>query len=184
MTAIRRTVRPSLALVWAFVAATVATGQTHFGPPTPGHAFARFRPVAEPLWHFPAPAVRKYPATYYVEGAVIGAGVLATTGAWFIGSCDFDSGCAGPGPIVAVTLAVALLGGTAGALVGGMFPAPHPRPLRGHAARAALLGATAGALWGFGVFPHFCLNGCNASEVRFGVSSAAVGALAGFIVGH
>jgi hypothetical protein len=86
--------------------------------------------------------------------------------------------------MVAGVLVGALLGGGVGALVGGSVPAPHPRPLRGHAARAALLGAIAGALWGFGVFPHFCINGCTTEEVAFGLSNAAVGALAGFIVGN
>ena len=137
----------------------------------------------ESLTHLaaPDPSTRRYPATYYFEGAVIGAGVLATTGAWFGNGLCESSNCAGAA--AGAALVVGLLGGVAGTLVGGMFPAPHPRPQRGHAARAALLGATAGALWGFGVFPHFCINGCNPSEVRFGLSSAAVGALAGLLVG-
>jgi hypothetical protein len=135
------------------------------------------------LSHFaaPEPAARHYPATYYVEGAVVGAGLLATTGAWIgAGLCD-SSDCGG----AAVTGAVlaGLVGGAAGALVGGMFHAPHPRPLHGHAVKAALVGTIAGALWGFGVFNHFCIDGCHPSEVRFGLSTAAVGALAGLLVG-
>jgi len=130
----------------------------------------------------PELSTRRYPETYYFEGAAIGAGVLATTGVWLgIVLCDPDSNCHGAN--ITPVLIGGVLGGVAGALVGGAFPAPHPRPLRGHAARAALLGTLAGAMWGFGLFTHFCLNGCNPGEVRFGLSTAAVGALAGLIVG-
>jgi len=142
------------------------------------------------LTHFaaPEPPARRYPATYYFEGAAIGAGVFGTTGA-FLGyefGCHYSenqSDCAA-GPIVAASLVGALIGGTVGTLVGGLFPAPHPRPLRGDPGRAALLGASAGALWGFGVFPHFCLNGCSTGEIVFALSNTAAGALAGLIVGH
>jgi hypothetical protein len=112
--------------------------------------------------------------------------VLATTGAFLgLALCELSettSGCGGS--TVAVTLGGAVFGGLTGAIVGGFFPAPHARPLRGHARRAALLGASAGALWGFGVFPHFCLNGCSSGEVAFALSNTAAGALAGLIVGH
>lgn len=130
---------------------------------------------------------RHYPATYWVEGAVVGTSLLATTGAlffyeWNCHYSDTRSSCTA-GPILEGSLGAALFGGTVGALVGGLFPAPHPRPLRGHAVKAALLGTLAGAMWGFGLFTHFCLNGCNPGEVRFGLSTAAVGALAGLVVG-
>jgi hypothetical protein len=140
------------------------------------------------LTHFAAPGypTRSYSATYYFEGVAIGAGLVGTTGVWFgwvvCQLSETTSGCTKP--LVVFGLAGALLGGTTGALVGGLFPAPRPRPLRGNAPRAVLIGATAGALWGFGVFPHFCLNGCSREEVAFGVSNVAVGALAGLLVGH
>jgi hypothetical protein len=135
------------------------------------------------LTHFPPPAdsaVRHYPATYWVEGAVVGTSLLATTGAWsWAALCDEDcNGAAISGAIIGGAIGLA-----AGALVGGMVNAPHSRPLHGHAAQAALIGTLAGAMWGFGLFTHFCLNGCNPGEVRFGLSTAAVGALAGLIVG-
>ena len=139
------------------------------------------------LTRFPAPeaSTRRYPATYWVEGAVIGTGVLATTGAWagllLCTLAETSSDCTWP--IVGIAATSGLIGGLAGALIGGMVNDPRPRPLHDHAAKAALVGAIAGAMWGFGVFTHFCLNGCNATEVRFGLSSAAVGALGGLLVG-
>ena len=136
------------------------------------------------LAHFavPQPPIRRYPATYYIEGAAIGASVLATTGVWFgVVLCDPDSNCHGAN--FTPVLVGGVLGGVAGALVGGMVNAPHPRPLHGHAVKAAWIGTLAGAMWGFGLFTHFCLNGCNPDEVRFGLSTAAVGAVAGLLVG-
>lgn len=128
-----------------------------------------------------APA-RRYPATYWVEGAVIGTSVLAATGVWLgIVLCDPDSNCHGAN--FTPVLVAGALGGMAGALVGGMVNAPHPRPLHGHAVKAALIGTIAGAMWGFGLFTHFCMNRCNPTEVGFGLSTAAVGALAGLVVG-
>jgi hypothetical protein len=134
------------------------------------------------------PTARKYPATYYFEGAVIGASVVGATAAFLFYelAChysDTGSACAA-GPIAEAGVGAVLFGGTVGALIGGAFPAPRARPLRGHGARAALLGAAAGALWGFGVFAHFCLNGCQSGEVGLGVSTTAVGALAGLLVGR
>jgi hypothetical protein len=127
------------------------------------------------------PPTRRYPPTYFVEGAVIGAGVLATTGAWFANGLCESHNCTGA--TVRTAVLVGLLGGAAGALAGGLFAAPHSRPLHGHAIKAALIGTIAGAMWGFGVFNHLCVDGCNPSEVRFGLSSAAVGTLAGLVVG-
>jgi hypothetical protein len=136
------------------------------------------------LTHFPSPdaPARRYPATYYVEGAAIGAGVLATTGAWLFGGLCESSDC--HGAAIYGALLTGAVGAAAGALVGGMVNAPHPRPLRGHAAKAAFVGTLAGAMWGFGLFTHFCADGCNLSQVRFGISTAAAGALAGLLVGH
>jgi hypothetical protein len=137
------------------------------------------------LTHFaaPEPPTRRYSPTYWVEGAVIGAGVLATTGVWIRGVlCDIEASDCG-GAAITSALVAGGLGAIAGALVGGSIRAAHQRPMRGHVAKAVLLGATAGALWGFGVFPRFCLNGCSSGEVALGVSSAAVGALAGLVVG-
>ncbi len=134
------------------------------------------------LGHFPPDSSpRHYPATYWVEGAAIGASLLGTTGAWLgAGFCD-SSDCGGAA--VTGALIFGAVGGMAGALFGGMVNAPHPRPLRGHPAKAALVGTIAGAMWGFGLFTHFCADGCNPSEVRFGISTAAVGALAGLVMG-
>ena len=56
--------------------------------------------------------------------------------------------------------------------------------LRGQAVKTALIGGGAGALWGFGVFSQFCLNGCHSEDVVMGISTMAVGALAGLIVGQ
>jgi hypothetical protein len=161
--------------------AGAAGAQERFGS-APGSAFALFRPTAQPPWHLPSSStLHTYPPTYYVEGAVVGAGVLATTGAWLgAGLCD-SADCTGA--TVTFALLTGVVGGVAGALVGGAFTAPHPRPLRGRPAKAALVGTVAGAMWGFGLFTHFCLNGCNPSEVRFGISTAAVGAIAGLLVG-
>jgi hypothetical protein len=135
------------------------------------------------LTHFPPPdsTVRHYPATYWVEGAVIGTGLLAPTGAVLWGGLCESSDCTSAA--ITGALITGAIGAAAGALVGGMFSAPHPRPLRGHAVQAALVGTLAGAMWGFGVFTHFCADGCNPREVRFGISIAAVGALAGLVVG-
>jgi hypothetical protein len=136
----------------------------------------------------PELSIRRYPATSYFEGAAIGAGVFATTGAlvWYQFGCHYSeikADCAAR-PIVAASLVGALIGGTVGALVGGLFPAPHPRPVRGNPVKAALIGACAGGLWGFGPFSRFCLNGCHSDQVALGVSTTAVGALVGFVVGH
>jgi glucose uptake protein GlcU len=135
------------------------------------------------LTHFAPPdsTARHYPATYFLEGAVIGTSLLATTGAWiWSGLCD-TADCGGAA--ITGALIAGAVGAAAGALVGGMVNAPHPRPLHGHAAKAALVGTLAGAMWGFGLFTHFCADGCNPSEVRFGISTAAVGALGGLLVG-
>jgi hypothetical protein len=142
------------------------------------------------LTHFAAPeaSTRRYPATYYFEGAVIGAGVLATTVAliWYELGCHYSeqrSDCA-PGRIIGAGLVGAFVGGTVGALAGGLIAAPRPRPLRGNPVKAALIGACAGAIWGFGPFSHFCLNGCHSDQVVIGLSTTAVGALAGLLVGR
>jgi hypothetical protein len=152
--------------------------------PEVGKAFVLFRPgpATAPPRRLSLPPASQYPATYYFEGAVIGTSLLATTGAWFASDLCESSDCTGT--TVAFALGSGVVGGIAGAIIGGQFGSPHPRPLHGHGARAALVGAVAGALWGFGVFPHFCLNGCNPGEVRFGLSNAAVGALAGVVVGQ
>jgi hypothetical protein len=163
------------------------TGPATFGA-GPRLTTGRWRAADGTLVGLGEPTARKYPATYYFEGAVIGAGVVGPTAAliFYELAChysDTGSDCAA-GPIAEVGVGGVLFGGTLGALIGGAFPAPHPRPLRGHGAKAALLGAAAGALWGFGVFTHFCLNGCQSGEVGLGISTTAVGALAGLLVGR
>ncbi len=167
---------------------TVGPAAAQLRPPEPSKAFALFRTGSDPSRHLPPATAGKYPATYYFEGAVIGAGVFATTGAlvWYELACnwsDVTSDCR-TGPILGAGVVGALFSGTVGGLVGGLFPAPHPRPLRGHAAKTALLGAGAGALWGFGAFSQFCLNGCRSENVVLSISTTVVGALAGLMVGR
>src|SRR5882762_10214897 len=99
----------------------------------------RMADLAAP-WHItsvgPAePSIRRYPATYYFEGAAIGGSLFATTGAllWYELGClysDTQDDCTA-GRIVRAGLVGALVGATVGALVGGLVPAPYPRPLRG-----------------------------------------------------
>ena len=128
---------------------------------------------------------RHLPATYWVEGATIGAAIVGTTGAW-IGhefSCDSDSGCS-TADVVVGGLVSGLAGGIVGGLIGGAFSAPHPRPFRGHPVQAAITGAAFGALWSFGLLLQGCTGGCGSEEVVFGVSTTAIGALAGFLLGN
>jgi hypothetical protein len=174
----------SLALLAAQLDAGPAGAQGLLGVPNPSRAVALFRSPA--VTGAGRPGARTYPATYYFEGAVIGAGVLGTTVALFAyeWACDESSNCDRTGRVVTGGVVGALLGGTVGALIGGAFPAPHPRPLRGHGAKAALLGAVVGAAWGFGLFSHFCLNGCSSGEVGLGAYTTTVGALAGLLVGR
>src|SRR5207244_11161702 len=120
-----------------------ASAQEPFGY-VPGPAFALFRTGSNPPRYLSTAAAGNYPATYYVEGAAIGAGVFAATGAlwsyyWNCRYSDRTSDCAA-GRVIAGSAVGALVGGGVGALVGGFFPAPQPRPLRGQAVKTALLG--------------------------------------------
>ena len=133
-------------------------------------------------------AQQVYRPTYWVEGATVGAAIVGTTGAWIAYEfrCEFSENppdCA-VGPILATGVLGALLGGTVGGLIGGAFPAAKTRPLQGHPVRSTAIGTAAGALWSFGLFWQFCLNGCRSDEVAFGLSTTAVGALAGLLVGR
>jgi hypothetical protein len=132
-------------------------------------------------------AQRTYPPTYWMEGAVIGAAVAGTTLGWiFYEVCGYDeagSGCDAGNLLLGVGVG-AVFGGVVGGLIGGAFTAPHAHPLRGHPVKAAGMGAAAAALWSFGVFSQFCTNGCSAPEVRFGLTTVAIGAMAGWLVGH
>jgi len=124
----------------------------------------------------------------WLEGATIGAAVVGTTGAWvaYELGCHFSdvrSDCKAR-RVLAGGVFGGVLGGIAGGLVGGAFSAPNPRPLRGHPVRTTLIGAAAGALWSFGLFWHFCTDGCRSEEVIFGVSSTGTGALAGYLIGR
>jgi hypothetical protein len=120
--------------------------------------------------------------TYWVEGATIGAAVVGTTTVLLAaGLCNSsDSGSCRPGLYVGA----AALGGVAGAgfggLVGGLFRAPHSRPLRGHPVQGALIGAASGAMWGIGLLCHGAGVRC-ASDLTVGLSFATVGALAGWL---
>jgi hypothetical protein len=131
---------------------------------------------------------RHFAPTYWQEGATIGAAVVGTTGAWIAYdlACKFSdtaSDCR-PGAVIAGGLVAGVVGGIAGGLAGGAFSARQPRPLRGHPVKATLVGAGVGALWSFGLFWHLCVNGCRSEQVAFGLSSTAIGALAGLLVGH
>jgi len=127
---------------------------------------------------------RPHPPTYWFEGAVIGGAAMGFTVVTIAAAlcADADNSCE-PGTVALGGLAGALLGGTIGALVGGASTAPHPRPLRGHPARAAAIGAAVGAVWSLGVLGRFCATGCTAPVLAFGVSTTAVSALAGLLVG-
>ena len=129
---------------------------------------------------------RVYHPTYWKEGATIGAAILGTTCAWVVYglACEFSdvsSDCSA-WRVLAGGAAGGVVGGIVGGLIGGAFSAPEHR--RRQPGRFTLLGAGAGALWSFGLFWQFCLNGCRSEEVAFGVSITAVGAAAGWLIGH
>lgn len=133
-------------------------------------------------------STRSVPPTHWVEGATIGAAIVGTTGA--LGTyelvCHYSdnrSDC-NAGLVILGGVAGGVVGGIVGALVGGAFPAATERPLRGQPRRAALIGAAAGALWSFGLFFHFCADGCRSEEVILGLSTTSTGALAGFLIGR
>lgn len=119
------------------------------------------------------------------EGAVIGAGVLGVTSvfiaAGFCGLNESGSSC-GAGAYLGAAAIGGVVGAGFGGLVGGLFDAPSPHPLRGHPGRAAFMGAVAGALWSVGFLCHGLGHGCGDLEAAFGLSSSAVGALAGLLV--
>jgi len=77
-----------------------------------------------------------------------------------------------------------VVGAGLGALVGGMFDAPHARPLREHPGRAALIGAVGGAFWSVGFLCHGVGHGCGPGEPVFGISVSLAGALAAWLVGR
>lgn len=150
------------------------------------------RPLVAQWWPPPVAAASDVVATqhhphsptYWLEGATIGLTVFGAT-ASVIGAAvcaDVDSRC-DAGDVLVFTGFGALLGGTMGGLIGGVFPASHPRPLRGHPARSAGIGAAAAAAWSFGLLARACLNGCRDDEVVLIVSTTAVGALAGLLLG-
>ena len=94
---------------------------------------------------------------------------------------DSDSSCH-PGVYIGAAALGGALGAGLGALAGGLFDAPHARPLQGHPGRAALMGAIAGALWSVGFLCHGPGDGRGTTEPVFGISVSAVGALAGWLV--
>jgi hypothetical protein len=137
-----------------------------------------FRPAA-------ADSGRKFAPTYWFEGATIGAALVGTTTVIIAASfCAYGEG----GSCRSTTyIGSAVVGGVIGAglggLAGGMFAAPHERPLRGQPGRAALLGAVGGAVWSVGILCHSVARCSGRGEASFGLSMSFVGALAGLIVG-
>jgi len=150
-------------------------------------ALAQRQPEAvAPVNPLPLQQRRVYHPTYWKEGAAIGAAILGTTCAWAVYelACEFSdvsSDCSA-WRVLAGGAAGGVVGGFVGGLIGGAFSAPEPRVRQ--PGRFALLGAGAGALWSFGLFWQFCLNGCRSEEVVFGVSTTAVGAAVGWLIGH
>ena len=143
----------------------------------------RLQPLRPPT----VDSVRKYSPSYWFEGAAIGAAVLGATTVFAAASlCGTGDGGGSCGPSVYIGSAAVggVVGAGLGALVGGMFAAPHARPLRGHPGRAALLGAVGGAFWSVGFLCHGVGHGCGRGEPVFGISLSLVGALAGWLVGH
>lgn len=143
----------------------------------------RLRPIRPPA----ADSVRVYAPSYWVEGATFGAAVLgATTVFVAAGFCEFgDAGAPCRPSTYAASAAIGgVVGAGLGALVGGMFDAPHARPLRGHPGRAALIGAVGGAVWSVGFLCHGLGDGCGRDEPVFGISVSLAGALAGWLVGR
>jgi hypothetical protein len=143
----------------------------------------RLQPIRPPA----ADSVRVYAPSYWVEGATISAAVLGATTVFAArGLCGLDetgSPC-GFGTYAASAAIGGVVGAALGAIVGGMFDAPHARPLRGHPGRAALIGAVGGALWSVGFLCHGIEDGCGREEPIFGISVSLAGALAGWLVGR
>ena len=153
----------------------------------PGGAAQRLPERLQPLRPPTVDSVRKYSPSYWFEGANIGAAVLgATTVFAAAGFCESGDGGTPCRPSVYLVSAAVggVVGAGLGALVGGMFDAPHARPLRGHPGRAALLGAVGGAFWSVGFLCHGVGHGCGRGEPVFGISLSLVGALAGWLVGR
>jgi hypothetical protein len=149
-------------------------------------AAQRLPETLQPIRPPAAESVRVYAPSYWIEGATISAAVLgATTVFVAAGFCEF--GDAGTPCRASTYVASAAIGGVVGAglgaLVGGVFDAPHARPLRGHPGRAALIGAVGGAVWSVGFLCHGLGDGCGRSEPVFGFSVSLAGALAGWLVG-
>jgi len=132
----------------------------------------------------PSDSARAFQPSYWFEGALIGSAVLGTTGffiaAGLCGMGDGEDNChsaafAGAGAGVAV-------GAAMGALVGGLLQAKRPRPMKGRPLRAAVIGALVGVLWSEGFVCHTLSSGCGSEEPAFGISSAAIGALTGWLL--
>jgi hypothetical protein len=96
--------------------------------PAPTVSFARWTPA--PLAGLPADTTpRRYPPTYWKEGALVGGTVSALLFGMFVaGLCA--NGDAGSGSCVGNTVFAVVMGGSIGggigALVGGLFPKPEP----------------------------------------------------------
>ena len=152
-----------------------------------GGAAQRLPERIDPIRPPAADSVRVYAPSYWVEGATIGAAVLgATTVFVAAGFCGLDESGSprGFGTYAASAAIGGVVGAGLGALVGGMFDAPHARPLRGHPERAALIGAVGGAVWSVGFLCHGLRDGCGRGEPVFGISLSLAGALAGWLVGR
>lgn len=131
------------------------------------------------------PTQHHYQPTYWVEGGVMSAvGFATVVGGFAYGFCDSDSGCHD-------RTAAAILGGLGagaigfgvGALIGGAFPASHPRPLKGHPLKGLLVGTAAGALTTFGLVSQGCLDGCSSEEVGYDFLFTVVMGMTGTLLG-
>lgn len=179
-------------ILLASIAAPLIVGplaaQTASVGPRIGH---EFMPTARPAFSvLPASAAvdttaHQYQPSYWVEGGVM-AGVMlgATAGGFVYGFCDSDSNCQNRGAAAIVAgLGGAAIGFGVGALVGGVFPASHPRPLKGHPGKGLLVGTAAGALTTFGLVSQGCLDGCSGTEVGYDFLFTLISGTTGMLLG-
>ncbi|HKI96056.1 MAG TPA: hypothetical protein VJ992_12290 [Gemmatimonadales bacterium] len=119
--------------------------------------------------------------SYWVEGGVFGAAFLGGLSYAFVhGLCE-------TGDCTAASLEGAALGAVlgfgVGAMVGGQFPAAHPRPLKGHPEKGFLVGSGVGAMISFGLVSKGCLSGCSSSELAGDLLVTTGTGLVGFLLG-
>lgn len=124
---------------------------------------------------------QEYHPTYWVEGGVFGAVYLGAVGYLFAeGFCE-EGDCTLTG--VAGAVLAAPLGFGMGALVGGLFPAPYPRPLEGHPAKGLLVGTLVGAFSTFALASQGCLGGCSDQEIGYDFLFTVITGTTGLLLG-